>query len=612
MPENTYAQSLELKLYRFFFIVFCSLSFLQSLHALTYTVSIKGVEDNKLLKELCDASVTYSSPDKEVPTPITLKLRAMGDVDRLKSVAQNAGFFNCVVEPVVTFSDGEKGTVTFNLNLGPRFTFGKLSILWCDEDLVRSFFASHPDWLEKRIPSSSLIPSYRQGDPVTGKRILAIPEELRDALRAKGYAFCKIVNTEVVADRADQTVDVKLTVQTGPITRFGPIQVYGTPNVEEACFKSNLAWKTGDFYTPKLIEKTENALQQTGLFQSVQIDEGDSLSDDWMLPMIIRVTEAKQRTISAGISYTTTYGAGLSGSWEHRNISGLGRKLSVQAQFWEKLRIAQLSYTIPFFLRNDQNLIWVLGHTQQTYLPFESATTQGSVLIDRQLSKRMDGIAGVTLERLSSHGIVRSELFHLCKFPCQMRWSSANSPLDPTKGVCFSIKLTPSYQILSPTFSYLIHMSTLAGYTSFYEDKLTFAMRLQFGNITGAARNTIPLPDRLFGGSDNSLRGYKTGSVSPLNKYGQPIGGKSMVTGTVETRIRTSTNIGWVAFYDAGNVFSQVTPSFSGFSLLHSVGLGFRYKTPIGPLRLDLGIPLQRRKHLDPAFQIYFSIGQAF
>lgn len=596
-----------------FLSFFVCLLFLDSmLHALTYTVSITGVEDKKLLKELSEASATYTATDKSVPTPITLKLRAMGDVDRLKNVAQNAGYFNATVEPNVTFDENGKGIATFKVILGPRFTFGKLVIVWSDEDTVRSLFSSHPDWVEKRIPSISLVPSYKEGDLVTGKRLLAIPDELRNALRMKGYAFCKIVDTEILADRSLERVDVKIVVQTGPIVRFGPIVICGTKDVNEEFFKANLAWKPGDFYTPKLIEKTENALQRTGLFQSVQIDEGESISDDWMIPMNIRVTQGKPRTVSAGLSYTSTYGAGLSAGWEHRNIGSLGRKLSAQLEFWQKMRTATLSYTIPNFRRNDQSLIWVLEHNEQTYLPFESATTEGSILLDRQITRRLDGIAGLSLERLSSRGILRHELFHLVKFPCQLRWSSANSPLDPTKGISFTSKLTPSYQILAPCFFYLIHTSTLTCYHSIYDNKITFAARAQVGNITGEPRNTIPLPDRLFAGSENALRGYKTGSVSPLNKYGQPIGGRSLVTGTLEARVRTSSNFGWVAFYDTGNVFSTVLPQKNEFYLLHSVGLGVRYQTPIGPLRLDIAVPLQRRPHLDPPFQIYFSIGQAF
>ena len=204
-----------------------------------------------------------------------------------------------------------------------------------------------------------------------------MPEELIVTLRSNGFAFCKIVKNEIVADRSSHQVDVHITVQTGPVVRFGYPVIYGAPHIKEEAFKPYFEWKTGEFYSPKLIEKTESSLQRTGLFQSVQIDEGDSLSDDWMIPMYVRVTEAKQRTISAGISYTTTYGPGVSGGWEHRNIGGLGRKLSAQMQFWEKMRSATLSYTVPNFARDDQNLTYVLEYDQQHSSPFRKLHDAG-------------------------------------------------------------------------------------------------------------------------------------------------------------------------------------------------------------------------------------------
>jgi translocation and assembly module TamA len=141
---------------------------------------------------------------------------------------------------------------------------------------------------------------------------------------------------------------------------------------------------------------------------------------------------------------------------------------------------------------------------------------------------------------------------------------------------------------------------------------VTFAARLGIGNIFGASRHAIPLPDRFFGGSQNSLRGYKTGSVSPLNSHREPIGGRSMLTGSLEIRTRTQKGLGWVLFYDVGNVYRGIIPHAERHPLLDSLGVGVRYTTPIGPLRLDIAFPLKRRRHIDSFFQFYFSIGQAF
>jgi translocation and assembly module TamA len=140
---------------------------------------------------------------------------------------------------------------------------------------------------------------------------------------------------------------------------------------------------------------------------------------------------------------------------------------------------------------------------------------------------------------------------------------------------------------------------------------MTLASKLTLGNIFGAAQHTIPTPDRFFSGTENTLRGYRYLTVSPLNKHDKPIGGRSLLAASIETRFRTDSGFGWALFYDVGNVYSANFPVIDhGF--LQSTGAGIRYATPLGPLRLDVAIPLNRRHKIDPHFQIYFSIGQSF
>ena len=136
-------------------------------------------------------------------------------------------------------------------------------------------------------------------------------------------------------------------------------------------------------------------------------------------------------------------------------------------------------------------------------------------------------------------------------------------------------------------------------------------MKGVYGSILGSKPNKIPLPDRFYGGNDTILRGYKTGTISPRNKKGEFIGGDSLLAGSVEMRLRQQKGLGWVLFYDLGNSYKKRYPT-DNLHLLHSVGAGVRYATPIGPLRFDIAFPLNRRHKVDSLFQMYFSIGQAF
>ncbi len=580
--------------------------------ALSYTAELTGIEDPELQEAMERASSTISSSNKTVPSFNALKLRTANDVERLKNVAKYYGYFDCRIETRLT--PDPTPAVTFDIQLGPLFSFGQLTIDWNDRDMVIDDLTQRKDSALASLKGPTLkdVPSFRAGEPATGKAIVAFDTELVRALRSRSFAFARVVSKEVVVDKSSHIVDISIVVQTGPIVRFGTTKIIGAEKVQPEFFSINQGWTEGQLYSPILLEKTENTLQRSGLFQSVQVEEGNDLENNWALPIIINVTEAKPRTVGAGISYTTTYGAGISAQWEHRNMQGLGRKLSLNVELWQKMRMASVSYTFPHFQRDDQSLIWILEYDHQNYLPFTSSAITGSGLINRQLTKRTNIVYGLSLERLESTGIIHHKLWYLAKAPLQLKWSNANAPLDPTKGLAVNLRLTPAYQFNSPHYTYLIETASLAVYQSLWQDAITFAVRAGIGNIIGASNHDIPLPDRFFGGSQNSLRGYKTGYVSPLNQRREPIGGLSMLTGSFEIRTRTQKGLGWVAFYDCGNVYRHVVPDPHRHTVLQSVGLGIRYATPIGPLRLDIAFPLNRRRHIDPFVQLYFSIGQAF
>jgi translocation and assembly module TamA len=581
------------------------------LYSLGYTVDIHGVSNNELLNAMQEASSTYSLSKKGIDSVHALKLRAETDAERLKNTACYFGYFDTTVQTSV--SEDLNPHVLFDISLGPQYTFSHLAVTWADKDLVIAQLEHQKkDPTLAKGPTVEDAPSFVPGKPALGTNILAIQKEICGALRERGFAFARIVSHNVIADKAFSHIDINLDIQTGPIVWFGDTTIIGASTVHPEFFTQATSWKQDEVYKQSLLQQTESELQQSGLFQSVQVTESDVLGDDWTLPVTVLVSEAKRRTIGAGVSYTTTIGAGITAEWEHRNIYGLGRTLSTYLAIWQRQRSARISYTIPNFVTHNQSLSLIGEYDQQSYLPFTSSAITLSAPIGRPLNSKTRIQMGPSWQLLESQGIIGHKIYHLAKLPGQLQWSSATPIADPTTGATFNLHLTPAYQYVAPSFSYLIHTSSFSMYFSDESNICTLATKLSIGNVAGASKNTIPLPDRFFGGSQNALRGYKTGTVSPLNQHHQPIGGRSIGTLSLEARTRFRNNFGWVVFYDVGNVFRDPIPIWSKISFLQSIGMGVRYATPIGPLRVDIGVPLQRRRHIDPPFQIYFSIGQAF
>ncbi|MFH0811731.1 MAG: BamA/TamA family outer membrane protein [Pseudomonadota bacterium] len=206
---------------------------------------------------------------------------------------------------------------------------------------------------------------------------------------------------------------------------------------------------------------------------------------------------------------------------------------------------------------------------------------------------------------------MRDDRFGLLSFPLQFKRDTSNDLLDPISGGRLSLRLIPYYETFGTKERFLKNYASYSHYFQLAEKPfLTLAGRSALGVIFGADRDRIAADERFYAGGGGSIRGYEYQSVGPLRKN-EPIGGRSLFELSVELRVKVTNNFGLVTFCDGGSAFSSVIPDW-GETLRWGAGLGLRYYTRIGPLRFDVGFPLNRREKIDDPFQFYVSIGQAF
>jgi translocation and assembly module TamA len=215
-------------------------------------------------------------------------------------------------------------------------------------------------------------------------------------------------------------------------------------------------------------------------------------------------------------------------------------------------------------------------------------------------------------ERFFVNSSVLDGDFWQLSLPVFFIYNGSNDLLNPTTGFQVKLQETPSF-VLSPELrSYLSNELTVCYYLPLTNSHaVTLAQKLFAGAILCKGDQTVPVPYRFFGGSEEDLRGYAYYSVSPLNQENKPIGGRSAVYYTLETRFRMTKTVGVVPFFDLGRVTKHQLPSLQG-KWLKSVGLGLRYFSFMGPFRLDVGFPLNPRKGLDKNYRLLVSIGQTF
>ena len=179
------------------------------------------------------------------------------------------------------------------------------------------------------------------------------------------------------------------------------------------------------------------------------------------------------------------------------------------------------------------------------------------------------------------------------------------------EGRRFALGFTPFYDTISADIWFFKGYGSYNHYLQLSEKPcLVLAGHTALGATFGAERSEIPADQRFYAGGAGSIRGYEYQSVGPLRNQ-DPTGGRSLFELSFEFRLKLTEKIGLAAFVDGGSVFTSSVPDFSE-KIRWGTGGGVRYYTPIGPLRLDVGVPLNRRKDIDDAFQIYVSLGQAF
>jgi translocation and assembly module TamA len=311
----------------------------------------------------------------------------------------------------------------------------------------------------------------------------------------------------------------------------------------------------------------------------------------------------------------------LTTTWSDRNLFGnaeqLNLSLGVQGggtAIKGPANYATAQFIKPDFLALDQSLQVDLSAVRQNLLAYYQKGFSGDVLLKRTFLTNWSGSIGISgeAENITQEGITRE--YTLAGLPLALRYDSTNSLLDPIHGIRAAATATPTLA-LGGTHAVFAPMqlsgSTYLDVSSLWQNpgRSVVALRGLIGIAEGASQFQLPPDQRFYAGGSGTVRGYNYQSVGPQFPDGTPQGGTSIVAGTVEFRQRILANYGFAAFVDAGQVAAQGSPFTGGLRV--GAGLGFRYYTSVGPIRVDVAVPLEHIPN-GGRFQVYLGIGQAF
>ncbi len=598
-----------------------------TIDAVRYTVDIQTPEAPSALRsQIVDASNLEALKTRPPAGAAGLIRRVIADGDRITAALYAAGHYGGTID--LTISGNRPDTpnifdiveaarkrgpvpVLVVVHAGPEFVFGSVRII---DTRTRGEMADAPPLRRLRL---------EPGQPALASAIVAAEDTLVNHWRNAGYPFAKVASKDIVADHATRKLNVTLYVDPGRQATFGRFTVSGADFLTPGFIEERIDIRPGEPYVPERLAALRRRLGKIESLGSIRIREAERLDPDGSLPIHIEVTERPSRYVGFSAKYSNTDGSSLNAFWGHRNLFGGGETLRLDATAsWFGETSEAVPDADPFGYRlsatfmkpgiitaNDDLLLAAaaLREVTNAYVRQGFTFTGG---VRRRFDDNFTMQLGVDFEDSTVEDADYKGDYFIVGIPLDATFDNTDSPLDPTRGIRASATVEPFAYLGDSGAGPVMAKGTVSAYYAMDEDKrFVLAGRASAGTILGADLYDVPTPRRFFVGGGGSLRGYDFQAASPRNANGIIIGGLSYFEASAELRLRITDTIGIVPFFDMGAAFSSEVPDFDGMK--YSAGIGLRYFTGIGPLRLDFAVPLNPGPR-DGSYGIYISLGQAF
>lgn len=622
-----------------------------------YVVKLADTRDSALNAALESTSELVSLRKSAPVGPFGLIGRAQSDIGRLKTVLDSVGYYqgNISVKvdslPLDDPGLGEELTnkgakddahVEVSFELGPQYHLGKVEL--------------NGDVSDKAARSLKL----STGAPAVAADVLAAADRVRQALADDGYAYAKVDLPHAKENSSERILNVSIHVTPGGRHEIGDIHLTGLETINESYVRKRLLIHSGDQYKASAIEVARRDLLTVGVFTQVNVELGAKPEADGRVPLTFKFRERKPHVVGLTGTYSSDLGVSTGVNWTKREITGNADSLALSASLIDLGGTASSGvgydlngkYSLPDWKTRDQTLQVQLGALRQYLDAYDQTAVTTGVSVIRRLSRIWSVSAGFSAEReqivqesprdptisesvgctanvaLAKPGTSETRCtyhYTLLGLPLSATYNTTglDSPLaDAIKGLRATLLLTPTFSIGHPSSQFVVTQLTASTYFDLQKwglahdaGRSVLAVRALGGLAAGASQYSLPPDQRFYAGGSGTIRGYRYQSVGPVFSDGNPSGGTAINAGTIEFRQRVGAALGFATFVDAGNVSQNLNPLEGDLKV--GVGAGVRYYTALGPLRVDVAVPLQRRAGTnggasDDSFEVYIGLGQSF
>ncbi|WP_119166059.1 autotransporter assembly complex protein TamA [Algihabitans albus] len=570
-----------------------------------YRFALVGELPPELRQLFDEVSQLEDLRERRPATPAALRGRVDAEIRRFEAALKSEGYYAFTLSSEI---DTERSPTEVKIAVAPGEQF-----VLADYVIVYRPSEPLPPGDERRIPRMPADLDLELGMPARAAPLQAAEGRLLWLLPRSGYPYATIAQTRYQADHARSELTATVTVEPGPRVFFGALSVEGLDEVEEDYIRELSAWREGELWDARTLRELRNRVAATDLFETVLLDYPDTPPDaEGPVPVTLTLRERPHRTIGVGAAVTSGEEiARAKVSWEHRNFLGNGESLRLEAIGSFLRQEARATLRRPKFLRLDQALIARTSFLREESDAFDETTAAASLGIERSIGENWTVALDTAIEFSEQTDSFGTDRFTLVGLPGSVAYDTRDDLLDPTRGVHITFGAAPWISVGERESQFLVGETSAATYWSPFESNwVTFAGRARLGALFLEETSSVPASRRFYSGGGGSVRGYEFRAIGPQDEDGDPEGGRSVAEIGIEARLRLTDTIGIVPFLDGGQVYEDALPD-SDFDWQWAAGLGLRYDLGIGPLRLDVAVPLNPRND-DDSFEFYLSIGQAF
>lgn len=535
--------------------------------------------------------------------------RARDDNDLIDTMLRVYGFYDGDVRNSVARIEGEdRVALTFDVNVGPVYRLDSIDLTGLDVIGVD-------------VPAARAAFGMKAGDAANSDRIVAGRIAVLTRLLETGFPFAQTGEPDLLIDHEARSGALTIAVTPGGRYRFGGViasddRLFGSRHLERIA-----RFERGDIFQASDMDDLRRAILATGLVSTVTLTPVAATqpkgSEPGTVDISVETVPAPLRTIAGEVGYGTGEGYRAEVSWEHRNFFPPEGLVRARAVGGTQEQLINLVFRRNNFIKRDRVLTAQIlasnidrdAFEARTFLVAASLERQTNLIFQKKWTWSLGGELVLSDERDSRARIVGGarRTFFIAALPTALTYDGTDNLLDPTTGFRLGGRISPEYSLQSGSNGYA-RIQIDGSYYQPVSERIVLAGRVRLGSIVGADRFDIAPSRRFYAGGGGSVRGFGFQAIGPRDGNNDPIGGNGLAEFSLEARVRFG-SFGVVPFFDAGNVYAGSTPDLGG--IRYGAGIGVRYYSSFGPLRLDIGTPINPQPG-DSRIGVYISLGQAF